>query len=114
MQNVIKGIDAQIMIQRSVDSSRHASEQANNLGQTQDFINRLEKERLTQSTKSGTQASETEGSRIEREKRSREQQGEEKNAEGREQAQEQPREILDDVSKLSVGYGPVNRIDIEV
>lgn len=112
---MIKGIDAQVMIQRSVDSGRHASEHANNIAQNQDFMNKLERERAAQSMNTVTQTSETEGRRIERDKREKEQKRESKE-ERHEGSKDAPksREVLDDMSKLSVGYGPVSKIDIEV
>lgn len=110
---MIKGIDAQVMIQRSVEYARQAGDKVNSANQSQDFINRLERERSEKNVKTVTEASQAEQGRIKDDREKNGQQG----GESPDKRKEKPtaeREILDDVSKLEVRYVPKSRLDIEV
>jgi len=61
---MIRGIDSQIMIQRSVDYARRAGEQIGNIEQGKDFVAMLEKERAVHKTQSIEQAEHAEHRRI--------------------------------------------------
>ena len=106
-------IESQVMIHRTVESSRMEIQQASNTAQMQDFVNKLEKERADQSVNRVAQTEGARQERIDQEKRGRG--GETEPGEKQQKNEErEEREILDDVSKLTVGYAPRSRIDIEV
>lgn len=61
---MIRGIDSQIMIQRSVDQSRRVGEQVGNIEHGKDFVSMLEKEKAVHKTQSVEQAEHAEHRRI--------------------------------------------------
>lgn len=65
---MIRGIDSQIMIQRSVDYAKRAGDQIGNAEQGKDFIAMMEKERSLHDTKSVKQLEHAEHRRINKEK----------------------------------------------
>lgn len=79
---MIRGIDGQIMINKSVDYAKQMADQKNNVQQGQDFINEMEKARMSQKDKSVSQAEHAENGRIRREK-------DEKGNQEREQAEQE-------------------------
>lgn len=110
---MIKGIDAQVMIQRSVDYAKQNSDHIANVNQAQDFLKKLDQERRAQDTRTVNQTNKSEQDRVEREKKKQEQRESAQKRKKQEEAA-RPREILDDVSKLDVGYAFHSGLDIEV
>jgi hypothetical protein len=64
---MIRGIDSQIMINKSVDYAKQLTDQMNNVQQGKDFLAELEKARMERSDVTVEQAEEAEGGRIRRE-----------------------------------------------
>ena len=110
---MIKGIDAQVMIQRSVEYARQSADHVNNAQQAQDFINRLEKERAAQNLSTVTKSDKAEQEKIKRDKEKSADGGAEQRKKEQKRGTEK-REILDDVSRLEAGYVPKSRLDIEI
>ena len=65
---MIRGIDSQIMINKSVDYAKQMADQQNNVQQGQDFISEMEKARMKQKDEAVTQTDHAENGRIRREK----------------------------------------------
>lgn len=65
---MIRGIDGQIMINKSVDYAKQMADQMNNVQQGQDFISEMEKVRIQREDGSVTETDRTENGRIRREK----------------------------------------------
>ncbi len=114
---MIKGIDGQVMIQRTVEYARQAADQANNAVLSQEFASHLQKDQAARDVNSVAKSEEAEGKRINDEQKRNNGGDEEKPEKESSEAEPQPKpkkEILDDVSKLEVGYAPERRLDIEV
>lgn len=72
---MIRGIDNQIMINKSVDYAKQMADQINNVRQGQDFISEMEKARMKQKDNAVTETDHAENGRIRREKDNKGQQG---------------------------------------
>ncbi|PWM35868.1 MAG: hypothetical protein DBX46_05380 [Clostridiales bacterium] len=111
---MIKGIDAQVMIQRSVEYARQSADHVNNAQQAQDFINRLEKEQAAQNLSTVTKSDKAEQEKIKRDKEKGASGGGAEQRKKEEKNGAEERDILDDVSRLEAGYVPKSRLDIEI
>lgn len=65
---MIRGIDSQIMINKSIDYAKQLTDQNSNAQQAKDFIAAMEKAQIEHDDKTVNQTEETEGERIRREK----------------------------------------------
>lgn len=65
---MIRGIDNQIMINKSIDYAKQLTDQNNNVQQGKDFIAEMEKARMEHNNKAVRETEETENGRIYREK----------------------------------------------
>ncbi len=61
---MIRGIDAQIMINKSIDYAKQMSDQIHNAEQGKDFITQMERERALHETKTVNKTEHTEQERI--------------------------------------------------
>lgn len=67
---MIKGIDAQIMIQKSVDYAKQMSDHVNRAEQGKDFMTQMEKAKVARDAETVNKTDEAEQGRIRREKES--------------------------------------------
>lgn len=65
---MIRGIDSQIMINKSIDYAKQLTDQNSNVQQAKDFIAEMEKAQMEHNDKTVSQTEETEQERIRREK----------------------------------------------
>lgn len=69
---MIRGIDSQIMINKSVDYAKQMSDQINNVQQGKDFVAEMEKARIKREDESVLRTEEAKDERVHREKDRRE------------------------------------------
>lgn len=67
---MIKGIDAQIMIQKSVDYAKQVSDHVNRAEQGKDFMTQMEQAKIARDAETVNKTDEAEQGRIRREKES--------------------------------------------
>lgn len=65
---MIRGIDSQIMINKSVDYAKQMADQINNVQQSKDFVAEMEKARIKREDESVLRTEETQEERVRREK----------------------------------------------
>ncbi len=110
---MIKGIDSQVIIQRTTEYSKEASQNTFNAEQAQEFANRLERSRAQHAAKSVNKTNEAEGGKVDRDGRNSAEQEERERKKKEEEKQQSLLDEFADMSKLSVGYIKY-KIDIEV
>ena len=109
---MIQGIDGRIMINKSTEYAKQAADQMNNVQQGQDFINEMEKARISQSDRSVTETERTQDERIQREKNGGGQPDEADSEQESSEEEEVDREETSDIKSGPTGLG--DSIDINV
>ncbi len=111
---MIKGIDSQVIVQRTTEYSKQASQNTFNAEQSLEFAKRLERERADHHAKTVNKSAEAEGGKVSREKRDNDKggRGSFHDNDG-EDAQDNKERELADMAMLSVGYVKY-KLDIEV
>ncbi len=72
---MIRGIDSQIMINKSVDYAKQMADQNNNVQQGKDFVAEMEKARIKKEEESVLHVSDPENARVRREKHEKDKHG---------------------------------------
>ncbi|WP_066683536.1 hypothetical protein [Christensenella intestinihominis] len=108
---MIRGIDGQIMINKSVDYAKQMADQINNVQQGQDFISEMEKARMNKSDQAVAETDRTEDGRIRREKNDKSKQ---EDRPPEQQSADDKEAVLEDAGVEGRETGLGNSIDINV
>lgn len=110
---MIRGIDGQIMINKSIDYAKQMADQMNNVQQGQDFISEMEKARIQREDGSVTETDRAENGRIRRERDGKEKRDEDMQEQEENKETECPDTIQqENVKGIVTGLG--SSIDIDV
>ncbi len=110
---MIKGIDAQIMIQRTAEYAKEMSQNTHSAEQAREFASRLEKTRTQQRLKTVNKPNEAEGGKVTRDSKQNSHPGASWEDEEEQGAQNEGMSELEEMSRLSVGFIR-HKLDIEV